>query len=132
MGTSKRRTTDSKSISTPTTSSKSTTDKAAIKKKKLEFEVQSEPEPASEKADEKEENYEGMDLDSLKLLMKEKKNKLEILKRHQTEKEHLINVSEKWQEAGLLAIDKLRGHIKPSPSEEEVLDSFKIPHDFFL
>lgn len=73
-----------------------------------------------------------MDLESLKLLVEKRRSMLEILKRHEAEKEELVTVTEKWKEAGLLAIEKLRGHVQTPKTDEEILDSFRIPHDAFL
>ena len=98
----------------------------------MEFAAQKYLESDKLSGDESEKKLNDLDLESLKMLVEDKRTKLEILKKHQVEKDKLLNVTEKWKEAGLLAIDKLRGHVQEHKTDEEILDSFKIPHEVFL
>jgi len=77
-------------------------------------------------------NYDDLDLESLKTLVENKRSQLAVLERHQTEKEELTNLAERWKEAGLVGIKRFREIIQPPRTIEEILDSFKIPHEVFL
>jgi hypothetical protein len=71
-----------------------------------------------------------LSVEQLTVLVEEKRKKLEFLQKHEAEKKNLIEVTEKWKQAGLDAMERLR-EWKPA-TDEEILDSFKIPHEFFL
>lgn len=77
-------------------------------------------------------NLEGLDIEALQMIVEEKRNKLEILKRFQTEKEDLIAVTQRWKEAGQAGIERLRKFTQEPMTDEKILDSFRIPHDAFL
>lgn len=100
--------------------------------KKLQFAARSLESDESINHEHNEEKLNNLDLESLKNLLAERQKKLESLKSHQVKMEELKNVTEKWKEAGLLAIDRLRPYGDSSATDEEILDSFKIPHDTFL
>lgn len=117
------------SSSTLAQSPKTTLKKNVLNKKKLEFAAQKHLEVSD---DEEDQEIEIMDIDSLKAFVDKKQEELAILERHQAEKEELIEVIEKWKQAGLDTMEELRKHVDPSKTDAEVLDSFKIPHKFFL
>lgn len=52
------------------------------------------------------------------------------LKKHQAEKKDLKETTEQWKLAGLDAMERLRKY--KNATDEEILDSFKIPHEIFL
>lgn len=42
------------------------------------------------------------------------------------------DMTERWKQAGLDGLERLRAYAKPETTIEEMLDSFKIPHEMFL
>lgn len=109
-------------------SSKSISKKTKINKKKLEFAAKKCLEPTDDEI----KNYEELDTESLKTLVEEKRKQLEVLDRHKVEKEELTNLTERWKQAGVDGIERLRTIIRPPRSDGEILDSFKIPREMFL
>lgn len=120
------------SSSTPKTSIQSKFKKSLITKKKLEFAAHKHLESDKPEDVDVPTNIEDLDVESLTLLVEEKRNKLEVLKRHQAEKQELTNLIERWKEAGLAALNQLRNFSQEPKTDEQILDSFKIPHDAFL
>lgn len=114
------------------TSSPTSSTRRVIKKKKLEFIVNQDGCEKTLNSHEDDENIHHLDLKSLKSLVEEKRAKLEVLRRHQTEKENLVDLTDKWKDAGLDGLDKLRECLQPARTSEEILDGFKIPHEMFL
>lgn len=90
-----------------------------------------EPEPSKEDTIQ-DDNLENLDIEALKKYIEEKKNHLKTLEKHQAQKEELTNLTEQWKQAGLDAMDHLRKFVEPPKTNEEILDSFKIPHTIFL
>jgi hypothetical protein len=126
-------------IATPSTtaqdSPKCATKKITINKKKLQFAARKQLETDSEDDDEplkQKANYENLDIETLKALVEEKKAKLEVLERYKVEKVELINLTAKWKQAGLDGLDRLNNFVTSPTTYEEMLDSFKIPHETFL
>jgi hypothetical protein len=122
---------NSSTSTTPSFSSspKTILKKAVINKKKLEFAALKNQESSD---DEEVQNINKLDIESLKSLVEKKREQLAVLVRHQAEKTELIEVTEKWKEAGIEAMNSLRKYVDPPKSDEEILASFKIPHNIFL
>ena len=75
-------------------------------------------------------DVESLDIGSLQALVKNKREELVALTKHQAERKDLIEITEKWKLAGLDGMERLRNW-RPA-TDEEILDSFKIPHEIFL
>lgn len=103
--------------------------RSVITQKKLKFaatkQLENDPLEDTEKLEE-------LDLEALKEVVAEKRETLRLQEKHLEEKEELTNLTERWKEAGLLAIDELKKTTQKSLTTEQVLDSFKISHNIFL
>lgn len=78
-------------------------------KKKLEFAAHKQ---LKDEEDRKEVNYEKLSHDELILLIEKRKEELNVLKRHEKEKEELTGLIEKWKEVGNDALEELENHFK--------------------
>lgn len=106
-----------------------------MKKKKLEFVSQKICEAEESVINPTQENYcnlEQLDVKALEALVAEKRAKLQRMQKRQSEMAELQNLINKWKEAGLDGIEQLRKTRQDPVSNEEILDSFKIPHEAFL
>lgn len=83
-------------------------DKSVIKKKKLEFAGRKSVKEDVEKTDKNEYvNYESLDENQLTELLRIRREKLEVLRRHQKEKKQLIEYTARWKEVGNEALEIL-------------------------
>lgn len=99
----------------------------AAQKRRLEFAADTKIK--QEKTEEV--NYETMDLEELRKLVAEKRKKAEIQERHGKEQEELKALIDKWKQAGNDGLQMLIKMILPTPTIEQLLDSFKMRHDEF-
>lgn len=87
-----------------------------------------------EKCSDKDETIviEDLDLEALRALVEEKRETLRLLERHKVEKQELIDLTEKWKEAGIQGLEEMRKIIKEPQTCEMLLNSFKIPYTVFF
>jgi hypothetical protein len=115
-----------------------------ITKKKLEFagrklieETKKEVKPKvpaiiisdSDESDNETEKYDSLNDSQLTELLESRRKQLQILQRHQKEKQQLLEYKEKWKEAGNESLEILTGYYKMS--REELLHKMGLDDDVF-
>lgn len=115
------------SLSTPRTSSgiSKINNNNLISKKKLEFAARKIVK--DQKCDK---NYDNLSVEDLQKLIDERKEKLEVLKRHEAEKKELTELTMKWKKAGNEGLDFIESHLKLD--REEIMRKIKVDKELFL
>lgn len=111
-------------------SSKVSKNRNSLTQKKLKFAALNQLKDDHEKDENK--NIEDLDFEALTVIVKEKQETVRLLERHVEEKQELIDLTEKWKEAGIQGLEELKKIIKEPHTIEQLLDSFKIPRTIFF